>query len=345
MAGKRLSGKRRRAAAWKKAVLSLSALMLLPVLAAALLLFLPKSQQQTVLSVERGDGLSAVSRRLAEQESVYSRYAWLAAARLAGTEGYLKPGSYALPDSVSAWQLARHLRDAPPQTVHIRITEGMRFAQMRRLIDSHPDIRHDTAAWTEQRLLAEIAPDAPADSAEGLFFPDTYAVDKNGSDLQIYRAAYRKMQRELDRAWAERADGLPYGRPYDLLIMASIIEKETGHADDRAAVASVFTNRLRTGMRLQTDPAVIYGMGDAYQGRIRRADLERDTPYNTYTRHGLPPTPIALPGSAALSAAARPAQTDYYYFVSQMDGSGRSKFSRNLAEHNAAVRRYILKQE
>lgn len=152
------------------------------------------------------------------------------------------------------------------------------------------------------------------------------------------------MQRRLNEAWAGRQDGLPYKNPYEMLIMASLIEKETGHEADRDHVASVFVNRLKIGMRLQTDPSVIYGMGAAYKGKIRKADLRRDTPYNTYTRGGLPPTPIALPGKAALDAAAHPSGEKYLYFVSKMDGTGLSQFSHDLTEHNAAVRKYILKK-
>ena len=152
------------------------------------------------------------------------------------------------------------------------------------------------------------------------------------------------MQSRLKDAWEGRQDGLPYKTPYEMLIMASLIEKETAHEDDRAHVASVFVNRIEAGMRLQTDPTVIYGMGDAYKGKIRKADLRRDTPYNTYTRDGLPPTPIALPGKAALEAAAHPSAEKYLYFVSKMDGTGLSQFSHTLNEHNAAVRKYILKK-
>lgn len=153
------------------------------------------------------------------------------------------------------------------------------------------------------------------------------------------------MERELKEAWDDRDAALPYNMPYELLIMASLIEKETAHEDDRRDVAAVFRNRLEKNMRLQTDPTVIYGMGSAYTGRIRKADLQRDTPYNTYTRHGLPPTPIALPSKAALEAAASPAKSDYLYFVSRMDNTGKSQFSRTLDEHNQAVRQYILKKK
>ena len=221
----------------------------------------------------------------------------------------------------------------------------MRFAQMRRIINQTADLKHDTAGWSDEKLLKEIDPEAGYPRAEGLFAPDSYELDAGSSDLQLYKLAYRTMQKNLNQAWEERQSGLPYKTPYQLLTMASIIEKETAHENDRRHVAAVFVNRLNIGMRLQTDPTVIYGMGDAYNGRIRKADLQRDTPYNTYTRNGLTPTPIALPGKAALEAAAHPSSEKYLYFVSRMDDTGLSQFSHTLDEHNAAVRRYILKRK
>ena len=220
----------------------------------------------------------------------------------------------------------------------------MRFAQMRRIINQNTLLRHDTKNWSDKELMQKIASEPVSDNPEGLFFPDTYEVAADSSDVTVYRAAYRAMQENLQAAWESRADNLPYKTPYELLIMASLIEKETAHEEDRRDVAAVFRNRLATNMRLQTDPAVIYGMGSAYNGKIRRADLQRDTPYNTYTRYGLTPTPIALPGRAALDAAAQPSDSKFLYFVSRMDGTGKSQFSHTLEEHNAAVKQYILKK-
>ena len=183
---------------------------------------------------------------------------------------------------------------------------------------------------------------APPNEAEGLFFPDTYLFDKNTSDLDIYRRAYRLMQLRLQQAWQARAPNLPYATPYDALKMASIIEKETGRAEDRSMVAAVFINRLRISMPLQTDPTVIYGLGESYAGRLRKRDLQTDTPYNTYTRGGLPPTPISLPGNASIEAALHPAASSALYFVARGDGS--SHFSDNLDDHNKAVDKYIRGQ-
>jgi UPF0755 protein len=224
------------------------------------------------------------------------------------------------------------------------IIEGWTFKRMRAELDANPSLKHDTAGMSDAALLAAIGASGPqAASGEGLFFPDTYLFDKGTSDLNVYRRAYRLMQQRLDAAWAARAPGLPYHSPYEALTMASLIEKETGKASDRPLVSAVLANRLRIGMPLQTDPAVIYGLGDSYDGRLRKRDLLSDTPYNTYTRRGLPPTPIALPGIASLQAALNPAPTSALYFVSR--GDGTSVFSNTLGDHNRAVDKYIRGQQ
>ena len=310
----------------KKILYSLLALILLAAALFAGLLFAPKDTHSQRLRVERGSGIGSVSRTLAANDAIYSRWVFVAAAYLTGTHKQLLPGNYRLQPRASSWQILRHLKNGRPDTITVRIIEGMRFAQMRRLINQTADIRHDTAGWSDRQLLAAIASDADVQHPEGRFFPDSYEIDYDSSDLQIYRLAYRRMQSQLQSAWSDRAGNLPYKNSYELLTMASIIEKETAHEEDRANVAAVFVNRLNQGMRLQTDPTVIYGMGSAY------------------TRDGLPPTPIALPGEAALQAAAHPSGADYLYFVSRMDNTGKSEFSRTLDEHNANVRRYILKR-
>ena len=234
-----------------------------------------------------------------------------------------------------------------------RIAEGM-FGKLRAALIVHaaagvgahgvdpnhpltePRLRGDSRDLADADLLAAIG--AAERHPEGLFFPDTYYFDVGGSDLAVYRRAYHAMQERLAAAWAARAEGLPYRTPYQALIMASIIEKETGVAGERRLIASVFLNRLRIGMRLQTDPTIIYGLGAGFDGNLRRRDLERDTPYNTYTRAGLTPTPIALPGAAALAAALNPERSPYIYFVARGDGS--HEFSAGLTEHNRAVNRF-----
>ncbi|EMT5946119.1 endolytic transglycosylase MltG [Neisseria gonorrhoeae] len=311
----------------------------------AALLFVPKDNGRAYrIKIAKNQGISSVGRKLAEDRIVFSRHVLTAATYVLGVHNRLHTGTYRLPSEVSAWDILQKMRGGRPDSVTVQIIEGSRFSHMRKVIDATPDIGHDTKGWSNEKLMAEVAPDAFNGNPEGQFFPDSYEIDAGGSDLQIYQTAYKAMQRRLNEAWAGRQDGLPYKNPYEMLIMASLIEKETGHEADRDHVASVFVNRLKIGMRLQTDPSVIYGMGAAYKGKIRKADLRRDTPYNTYTRGGLPPTPIALPGKAALDAAAHPSGEKYLYFVSKMDGTGLSQFSHDLTEHNAAVRKYILKK-
>jgi UPF0755 protein len=197
-------------------------------------------------------------------------------------------------------------------------------------------VKHDSAGLSDAEVMARL--DVPGRNPEGLFFPDTYLFGKGTSDLAILRRAYKAMDRQLEAAWQQRAPDLPYRSPYEALIMASVIEKETGQATDRALIGGVFVNRLRLGMMLQTDPSVIYGLGEKFDGNLRKKDLRADTPHNTYTRAGLPPTPIAMPGQASLAAALNPAKTTALYFVARGDGS--SVFSRTLPEHERAVTRY-----
>ena len=257
-------------------------------------------------------------------------------ARLSGKSARIKAGSYTLKPGTTPMRLIEQLSRGEFAQESLVIIEGWTFGQMRRAIAAHPALKHESLAWTEAELLARVAPEYKA--AEGLFFPDTYRFAKNSSDLQIYKQAFGLMQKKLDEGWRRRAADLPYQTPYQALIMASIVEKETGKKSERGQIASVFANRLRRGMLLQTDPTVIYGMGDLYQGQIRKRDLQTDTPFNTYTRAGLPPTPIALPGEASLKAALNPDKSDALYFVSR--GDGTSKFSDNLDEHNRAVNQY-----
>ncbi|ULJ62308.1 endolytic transglycosylase MltG [Wielerella bovis] len=309
------------------------------------LLFIPKNNGLPYrVTVEKGQGISAVSRKMAQDGKIFNRTVLVATAYAMGVHNQLSMGSYRFPAQFSAWEVIKRLCQNSPDTVRVQIIEGMKFSQMRHVINQTANIRHDTRHMSHAELLRKIDPNAISDNPEGLFFPESYEIAAESSDLQIFQAAYKAMQKELDKAWAARDTSLPYKNPYELLIMASLVEKETAHADDRGDVAAVFRNRLAINMRLQTDPTVIYGMGDAYKGRIRKADLQRDTPYNTYTRHGLPPTPIALPSRAALQAAANPSSSKYLYFVSRMDNTGKSQFSHTLEEHNAAVRKYILKK-
>jgi UPF0755 protein len=214
--------------------------------------------------------------------------------------------------------------------------EGWTFRQIRSALDAHGQVRHDTAGLPVPKILDRLGASAPA--AEGVFFPDTYVFGNGESDLAILRRAHHAMQKQLQSAWEQRAADLPLSSAYEALILASIIEKETGQPNERALISGVFANRLRAGMKLQTDPTVIYGLGEKFNGSLGKRDLMRDTPFNTYTRIGLPPHPIAAPGQAALVAAVRPAATGAFYFVARGDGS--SVFSRTLEEHNRAIARY-----
>ncbi|UDM15460.1 endolytic transglycosylase MltG [Vogesella sp. XCS3] len=301
----------------------------------------PDRQPYTV-TVGLNRTMTQLARTLEDDGAVRNRYVMVALSRVMGVDRKLKPGLYQFGGATAMWQYLNRFADGHPDQSSVTIIEGWRFAQFRNALRKEDDLRQDTAGWSDSRLLAELG--VASDSAEGLFFPSTYFYTPGSSDLDVYRRAYQSMQQQLQTVWEARAADLPYTTPYELLTMASLIEKETAHEADRPMVASVFVNRLKIGMRLQTDPSVIYGMGARYNGNIAKADLRRDTPYNTYTRAGLTPTPIALPGRAALDAAANPAQSRALYFVAKGDSSGTSQFSETLDEHNAAVRDYILKK-
>ncbi|WP_338848716.1 endolytic transglycosylase MltG [Massilia sp. W12] len=261
-------------------------------------------------------------------------------ARLSDKGGRIKAGTYELKPGTTPAGLLNQLVRGEFAQESLVIIEGWTFRQMREAIAAHPALKHDTRELSDAALLQKLEIDYKL--AEGLFFPDTYLFAKGASDMQIYRQAHAALMRRLGEQWDKRAKDLPYKSPYQALIMASIVEKETGQRSERAEIAGVFVNRLRLGMLLQTDPTVIYGMGEKYQGKIYKRDLETDTPYNTYTRAGLPPSPIALPGAESLAAALAPAKTESLYFVARGDGS--SKFSSTLDEHNRAVNKYQRNQ-
>jgi len=268
---------------------------------------------------------------------------FIAMTRVLGLQSRLKSGNYEFRRGITPYEVLQKMARGDVNEYVVTIIEGWTFKRMREELDANPALRHDAASLTDAQLLSAIgAPPAPHDSGEGLFFPDTYLFDKGTSDLDVYRRAYREMQTRLAQAWAARTPGLPLKTPYQALTLASLVEKETGRASDRALVAAVFANRLRAGMPLQTDPSVIYGLGANYDGHLHKRDLQTDTLYNTYLRMGLPPTPIALPGEAALEAALNPAVTTALYFVAKGDGS--SIFSNTLGDHNKAVDKYIRGQ-
>ncbi|EEG09378.1 endolytic transglycosylase MltG [Pseudogulbenkiania ferrooxidans] len=299
---------------------------------------LPKAPYSIAVGANRT--LGQVARALDQDGMIRNRWVMVALMRISGTDRKVKAGLYEFSRPVAMWEVLRRFAQGNPDQASVTAIEGWTFRQFRQALASEPDLQHVTASWSDEQILREIG--ASEAHPEGLFFPSTYFYVPGSSDLEVYRRAYRTMQQQLESIWLARRPDLPYASPYELLIMASLVEKETSRESDRAQVAAVFLNRLRIGMRLQTDPAVIYGMGASYQGNIGKAGLRRDTPYNTYTRSGLTPTPIALPGRAALDAAAHPADTRALYFVAR--GDGTTHFSETLDEHNGAVRQFILKK-
>ncbi|HZV61877.1 MAG TPA: endolytic transglycosylase MltG [Methylophilaceae bacterium] len=297
---------------------------------------LPSSEVE--IDLKAGSSLRSVSRQLVQQGILDEPWSFMLLVRAMGKAGEIKAGNYLIEDGITPYQLFLILTEGSTKQSSITFIEGWTFKQMRSAINSHEDIKHVTMAYTDEQIMQEIG--AKEKHPEGLFFPDTYYFSKGMSDKDILQRAYESMQAKIAEAWQNREPGLPYRTPYEALIMASIVEKETGKASERALIAGVFLNRLRIGMRLQTDPTVIYGMGDEFDGNLRRQDLLNDTSYNTYTRIGLPPTPIAMPGLAAIHAALHPGKTKALYFVGRGDGS--HVFSGSLNEHNRAVNQYQL---
>ncbi len=291
-------------------------------------------------TVGQGTSLRGVARELVDKGVLYESATFVLLGRLLGKAGAVKAGIYPLPERITPYALIGKFARGEVLQSELTVIEGWTFAQMRAALDAHPGVRHDTAGLTDGEVLDRLR--VPENHPEGLFFPDTYHFNTGASDLQIFGLAYQTMESRLRAAWESRDPGLPYPTPYAALIMASIVEKETGRPEDRRMIAAVFSNRLRRGMRLQTDPSVIYGMGSAFDGNLRKRDLETDGPYNTYTRTGLPPTPIALPGQASIEAVMSPAPSSALYFVARGDGS--SHFSDSLEEHNRAVQKYQLKR-
>ena len=296
----------------------------------------PLPAQPLTFSLQQGSSLKAAARQMREAGILPNDWMFVWLGRALGRTTQIKAGNYELETAVTPLQLLDMVSKGQVALDQISVIEGWTFSQFRTALNADPDIRHDTAAWSETEILQHVG--AAEEHAEGLFFPDTYYYASGSSDLDLLKRAYLTMQKRTQENWQTRAPGLPLESPYQALILASIVEKETGTASDRSMVAGVFINRLRRGMMLQTDPTVIYGLGEQFDGNLHKSDLLTDTPYNTYTRAGLPPTPIALPGAASLQAVLHPAQTDALYFVARGDGS--SEFSRSLEQHNRAVNRY-----
>ncbi len=292
-------------------------------------------------TVPQGASLRQVALDLA-REKIFdypTAVGWLLFARLKDKARSIKAGEYAVPPGTSAEQLLEIFISGKPVEYALTLVEGWNFRQVMAAVDAHPKLKHELKGLDGALIMAKLG--QPDLHPEGRFYPDTYHFTRNTSDLEFLQRAYRKMERELAAAWAERAPDLPLNSPGEALILASNVETETGLAEERDKVAGVFIRRLRQGMRLQTDPTVIYGLGESFDGNLRRSDLELDTPYNTYTRSGLPPTPIAMPGRQALRAAVNPAEGDSLYFVARKDGGHH--FSKTLSEHQCAVLEHQIK--
>jgi UPF0755 protein len=260
--------------------------------------------------------------------------------RLSGQDRLIKAGSYELESGITPHSLLAKLARGEESLRAVTLVEGWNFRQVRSALSGEDVLKPDTRGMADEAIMNLLG--RPGVHPEGRFFPDTYTFAKGSSDVAVLKRAMRAMDKRLAAAWAERSPAAVVKTPDEALILASIVEKETGKAADRPLIAAVFSNRLRTGMPLQTDPTVIYGMGAAFDGNLRKKDLLADTPWNTYTRAGLPPTPIAMPGKASLLAAVQPAPSNALYFVSRGDGS--SHFSANLDEHNRAVNKYQRRQ-
>ncbi len=297
---------------------------------------LPLATPVVDLSIEPGDtprGIAQLAVSSGVQTSPVLLYWWF---RLSGQARLIKAGSYELEGEVSPRALLDKLVRGDEALRAVTLVEGWTFKQVRAALQKAEHLAQDTRGLEPDLIMNSL--ERPGLPPEGHFYPDTYTYAKGSSDLAVLKRALRAMDRHLEAAWQMRQADTPLKTPEQLLTLASIVEKETGRASDRPMIASVFTNRLRVGMLLQTDPTVIYGMGDRFDGNLRKRDLQTDTPWNTYTRAGLPPTPIAMPGKAALLAAVQPAQSSALYFVARGDGS--SQFSNNLEAHNRAVNKY-----
>lgn len=298
-------------------------------------------QAPQLIEIKSGSHLRAVLKQLHDIDLLEDPLLAYYSARLWQQPTRIQAGVYALVDKMSLVEILRKLEQGDAHLFSVTLVEGFTLQQWRTLLASHPYLAHDTSLLTEAQLYQKIAPGQPWPSLEGALFPDTYHFKAYTSELSILQSAFQKMQDEVHSIWAERDRGIPLSSAYELLIMASIIEKETGQDGERDLVSSVFTNRLHKGMRLQSDPTTIYGVKD-FDGDLTRAHLREHTPYNTYRIDGLPPTPIAMPSRASLKAAAAPAESDYYYFVA--NNKGEHIFSRTLAEHNRAVNKYQRNQ-
>ena len=297
---------------------------------------LPLNTSTVDISIEPGQSVKTIASNAAQSGVDVSPSVLFYFFKISGQSRQIRAGSYEINQGLSAYGLLNKLVRGEENLKYLTIVEGWNWRQVRQSMDKSAFLKHDSASLSDEEIMSHLGKSGVA--AEGRFFPDTYNFGKGSSDLDLLRRAARAMDKHLEAVWANRDMGLPLKSKDEALTLASIVEKETGLTSDRTMIASVFINRLRINMPLQTDPTVIYGLGATFDGNLRRADLQTDHPWNTYVHRGLPPTPIALPGLAALQATLHPASSRALYFVSRGDGS--SQFSENLADHNAAVDKY-----
>jgi UPF0755 protein len=297
--------------------------------------------EPAVVEVQPGQSLTAVARDLAARGLLTHPRLLALYGRFIGADSRLHTGEFSIKPGTSPRGLLQALVTGAVVQHSVTIVEGWTFRELRQALAAEPMLEHTTRGMQDDAVMRALGEGGK--HPEGLFFPDTYLFGKGTRDIDLLRQSRARMRKELAAAWGTRHENLPLEGDYQALILASIIERETGHPDERARIAGVFVERLRLGMRLQTDPTVIYGLGEKFDGNLRRADLERDGPYNTYTRAGLPPTPIALPGAASLRAAVQPDERGELFFVATGAGDGRHAFSKTLAEHEAAVRQYLVR--
>jgi UPF0755 protein len=293
------------------------------------------------IEVEPGASLRTVLVRLEQAGMLTNARAVQWYLRLKRLHVKVDAGLYEIPAHASAQQILDLFAEGKVVLEQLTVVEGATFADFMEVLAAQPHVAHTLRGRTPAQVMAALG--HPGEAAEGQFFPDTYRFAAGTSDAVILARAYEAMQHELAAAWAARTTGLPFAEPYQALILASLVEKEAALKSERATIAGVFINRLKKGMRLQSDPTVIYGLGDSYDGSVHTRDLQTDNPYNTYTREGLPPTPIALPGREALRAAVHPEGTEALYFVATGAGDGAHHFSRTLEEHNRAVQDYLAR--
>lgn len=304
------------------------------------------ANQSAIFEVKAGSHIRQVTQQLLEAgllpetTLLPANYLFLAQARLTQQANKLKAGEYILEPGMTTTELLSRLVSGKTLQYQLGIIEGHTFKELVKAIQVHPHIRQTLSAEDYKNIMPKLG-GAMGESAEGWFYPDTYNFPRDTTDLEVLKRSHQDMRTYLMQAWERRTPHPLIKTPYEALVLASLVEKETGMPDERPLIARVFLTRLEKNMLLQTDPAVIYGMGEAYDGNIRKKDLETDTPWNTYTRAGLPPTPIATPSKAAIDAVMHPAETDYLYFVATGTGDGRHFFSENYEQHRKAVAQYL----